>query len=48
MLDFNEYAISNKVLCLNKLQDHKKALECAGEGVKKIIRFNVAVQASTQ
>ncbi len=41
LIDHNEYALSNKVLCLNKLKNYQQAVSTAAEGIKKIIRFNV-------
>jgi tetratricopeptide (TPR) repeat protein len=47
-IDHNEYALSNKVLCLNKLKDYRNAIETAIEGIKKITRFNVGTDSSTK
>jgi tetratricopeptide (TPR) repeat protein len=47
-IDHNEYAISNKVLCLNKVKDYKNAIANAGEGLKKIAKFNAGSAAGTK
>lgn len=40
-IDHNEYALSNKVLCLNKIKDYKNSVTVAADGIKKIVKFNV-------
>jgi tetratricopeptide (TPR) repeat protein len=47
-IDQNEYSMSNKVLCLNKIKDFKNAVTTAGEGIKKITKFNVGTDFATK
>lgn len=45
-VDENEYAISNKVLCFNKVREFTKSLEEAERGIKRLLTFNVATSNS--
>lgn len=41
-IDSNEYALSNKCLCLNKQNEHTESMEAAEIGLKKLSEFGLA------
>ena len=40
-VDRNEYSISNKALCLNKISSYGQSIETANEGIERINQFNL-------
>ena len=40
-VDSNEYSISNKALCLNKISSYSQSIETANEGIERINQFNL-------
>lgn len=46
--DENEYAVSNKILCLNKLKDYSNSATLAEKTIKRVSNFNIGVSITTK